>query len=164
MPAQSAPDDRMLIRAAAYDDPVAVELMTRGHQVLVDLYGVGDADPVDPAEFAPPDGGFFVGYVGVTPVASGAWRTHDATQMGDAEIKRMYVHPDWRRRGFAKTMLAHLETTAFASGRRRAVLHTGLRQPEAINLYMSCGYRKILNFGPDADHPLSACFARDLTG
>ena len=49
----------------------------------------------------------------------------------------------WRRhrgRGHARAVLAELERSAAAAGRRRTVLETGTRQPEAIALYTSSGY------------------------
>jgi hypothetical protein len=44
-------------------------------------------------------------------------------------------------------MLAELELSAAAAGARRAVLGTGIAQPEAIQLYESCGYEAIDGYG-----------------
>jgi hypothetical protein len=43
------------------------------------------------------------------------------------------------------------------------ILETGLRQPEAIELYSSSGYQAIPGFGFYRDAPLSRCFAKPLT-
>ncbi len=59
----------------------------------------------------------------------------------------MFVHRSHRGRGYARAVLAQLERTAAAAGRRRAVLETGTRQPEAIALYTSAGYRPAARFG-----------------
>ncbi len=59
-------------------------------------------------------------------------------------------------------MLAAVEDSARASGRRRLILETGDRQPEAIGLYTSCGYERIANFGFYRDSPLCVSFARSL--
>ena len=82
------------------------------------------------------------------PVACGGWRvartagpTAAPARDGDAEVKRMFVHAAHRGRGHARAVLAELERTAAAAGRRRAVLETGTRQPEAIALYTSAGLR-----------------------
>jgi ribosomal protein S18 acetylase RimI-like enzyme len=75
----------------------------------------------------------------------------------------MYVAPRGRRLGLARTMLAHLEETARAAGARAMVLETGLRQPEAIALYLSAGYVEIAKFGFYKDAPLSRCLARSLS-
>ena len=42
------------------------------------------------------------------------------------------------------------------------VLETGTAQPEAIALYLSCGYVAIPGFGYYADSPVSRSFARLL--
>ena len=71
-----------------------------------DLYDGPDRSPVEPAEFAPPDGRFFVGYLDGTPVAMGGWRHVGSTPGIDAaqpaEIKRMYVAETARGRGLAR--------------------------------------------------------------
>lgn len=129
-------------------------------------YGEQDATPVDPAQFAAPLGHFVVGYLDGVPVACGGWRAHDVAdgsiRVGDAEIKRMYTADSLRGKGLARVVLAGLETAARVAGRRRMVLETGLRQPEAIGLYESSGYRRIDNFGVYRHHPESLCYAKDL--
>ncbi len=130
------------------------------------VYGGGDATPVAPAEFAPPLGYFAVGYAGGVPVACGGWRSRDdgdpELRPGDAEVKRMFVVPEQRGNGYARTLLAHLEATAAAAGRRRTVLETGVRQPEAIALYAGCGYRPMPPFGTYRREPGCRCFAKSL--
>jgi ribosomal protein S18 acetylase RimI-like enzyme len=59
-------------------------------------------------------------------------------------------------------VLAELERTAAAAGRRRAVLETGSRQPEAIALYLSAGYDPMPRFGYYRDSPNCRCFAKRL--
>ena len=81
---------------------------------------------------------------------------------GDAEVKRMFVAAAHRGRGHARAVLAELERSAAAAGRRRAVLETGTRQPEAIALYTSAGYAPIATFGVYRDSPNCRCFAKVL--
>ncbi len=69
-------------------------------------------------------------------------------EAGKAEIKRMFVLPEWRGRGVAKTILHELEIWAASEGYQEAVLETGNGQPEAVSLYGRCGYGIISNFGP----------------
>ena len=146
--------------------PDAEELVEAVQQEYVARYGGRDETPLEPAYFEPPDGAFFVGYLDDRPVATGAWRRrHDVVVDGTtatAEIKRMYVAADARRRGLARAMLAHLEVTAHAAGAEVMVLETGLAQPEAITLYETSGYAPIPGFGFYKDAPLSRCFARRL--
>lgn len=144
----------------AYDHPDSVKLIADLQQVFVERYGDEDVTPVDPAQFAAPLGYFVVGYLDGVPVACGGWRTH--FEDGAAEIKRMYVAESLRGRGLSRLVLANLEDTARAAGHRRMVLETGLRQPEAIGLYLSSGYERIENFGVYRDHPESRCFGKPL--
>ena len=129
-------------------------------------YGGRDETPIDPTYFDAPGGAFFVGYLDGRPVATGAWRRRtdvlvDGTSLS-AEVKRMYVVPQARGLGLARAVLAHLEDTAREAGAEVMVLETGLRQPEAIALYESSGYRPIAGFGYYQDVPLSRCMARSL--
>ena len=156
------------LRTVPYDHP-DVERLVRGVQAeYVQRYGGEDATPVEPGEFARPRGAFVVGYVDGGPVACGGWRARDALhgdgalRDGDAEIKRMFVPAGHRGRGFARAVLAELERLAAAVGRRRAVLETGTRQPEAIALYASAGYTPVEPFGVYRDAPGCRCFAKHL--
>ena len=154
------------LRAVAYDHPDVAALVAAVQQEYVHRYGGIDDTPVDPADFAPPRGFFVVGYVAGTPVACGGWRARDGAgpplRAGDAEIKRMFVVAAHRGRGRARAVLAELERSAAAAGRRRVVLETGLRQPEAIALYVGAGYVPMPAFGIYRDSPNCRCFAKPL--
>ncbi|MGC7096890.1 GNAT family N-acetyltransferase [Amycolatopsis lurida] len=158
----------MEIRVTAYDDPDAQKLIGEVQQEYVVRYGTPDESPVRPEEFAPPQGLFLVGYLDGVAVATGAWRVRDGADAplldGDAEIKRMYVTGAARGRGFARAMLAELERTALAAGRRRMVLETGTEQPEAIELYRSSGYLEMDGFGYYAHEETSRYYRKSLTG
>ena len=78
------------------------------------------------------------------------------------ELKKVFVRNWARGLGLARTLLAEVEVEARARGLDRLVLHTGRRQPEAMTLYLSVGYRPILPFPPHAGDPLAMCFAKDL--
>lgn len=154
------------IRSVPFDHPDAVKLIDEVQQEYVTRYGDPDVTPVDVSEFAPPRGLFVVGYLDGAPVACGGWRAHDGPSPeflpGDAELKRMYVVPSARGRGLSRVLLAELERTAVDAGRKRVVLETGTRQPEAIALYRSSGYADIAKFGHYRDDPLSVCLAKGL--
>jgi hypothetical protein len=59
-------------------------------------------------------------------------------------------------------VLAELERTAAFAGVTRLVLGTGIKQPEAIALYRSCGYTDIPGFGHYADAPDAVHLAKPL--
>ena len=74
----------------------------------------------------------------------------------------MFVVAAHRGRGHARAVLAELERSAAAAGRRRTVLDTGTRQPEAIALYTSSGYVPMTTLGVYRDSPNCRCFAKAL--
>lgn len=173
----------MEIRTVGYEHPDAAKMIADVQQVYVERYGTMDETPVDPDDFAPPQGLFMIGYVDLTSLAKrgdegwwpgeglaacvcGGWRAHDGPQPeyrpGDAEMKRLYVPKRLRGNGFARRMLAEIEQTAREAGRRRMILETGTKQPEAIELYRSTGYEPIPKFGHYRCDPLSVCFAKAL--
>lgn len=94
------------------------------------------------------------------PVGCGCFREVDAN--GTVEIKRMYVLERMRGRGIAKAILGELEKWAVELGKSRAILETGIKQPEAIELYTKSGYGRIENFGPYANNKESVCMGKDL--
>jgi GNAT superfamily N-acetyltransferase len=147
------------LRALTYDDPVAQDLVGRVQQEYVERYGGPDAAEVDPGEFEPPAGLFLVAEVTGEPVACGAWR---AVRPDVAEIKRLYVAPDHRRRGVARLVLDALESSAARAGHRSVVLNTGDRQPEALALYARAGYAPIPGYGVYACAPGAVFLGKDL--
>ncbi|BCB90500.1 GNAT family N-acetyltransferase [Phytohabitans suffuscus] len=154
--------EKIEIRRVGYLDPDAQALVEATMADLRERYGDGDGTPVDPADFEPPRGAFLVAYLDGAPVASGAWRAH-GTDGATAEVKRMFTAAHARGRGIARAVLAEVERTAHEHGRRRMVLETGSRQPEAIRLYQACGYRRIPDFGFYRDAPDVRSFGKDLT-
>jgi GNAT superfamily N-acetyltransferase len=155
------------LRPTPFDHPDSRRLIAEIQQVYRERYGDEDATEVDPREFDPPAGFFVVGYAGGEPVACGGWRERRAGEGsplsdGDAEVKRMYVAAAHRGRGYARAVLAELERTAAAAGRRRIVLETGTLQPEAIALYAGSGYPPMPAFGAYADSPTSRYFAKPV--
>ena len=156
----------MDIRRTAFMEPVAQALVAELQQEFVVRYGGPDETPLDPTMFDAPSGAFFVGWFEGSPVATGAWRLRPDVSALDgtvaAEIKRMYVVPGVQRRGLARLMLAHLETTASAAGADVMVLETGLAQPEAIALYESSGYTRVEGFGYYRDSPQVRYFGKRI--
>jgi putative acetyltransferase len=115
---------------------------------------------LDPDEVAPGRGVFLVAYADGTAVGCGATRLND---LHTAEIKRMYVLPQWRGRGIAGAVLTALENHARELGARQLVLETGDRQPESLAVYRRAGFREIPRFGEYLDSPLSVCMGKTLS-
>lgn len=59
------------------------------------------------------------------------------------ELRRMYVDPDMRRRGFARAMLNFAEDEGRRASMQRLDLSTSALQSEALSLYRASGYRLI---------------------
>jgi len=78
------------------------------------------------------------------------------------EIKRMFVHPDYRKKGIASSVLAALEIWAKEVGYKNTILETGKNQPEAINLYQKLNYTIIPNYPPYEKIDNSVCMKKTL--
>ncbi|MDL2141755.1 MULTISPECIES: GNAT family N-acetyltransferase [Flavobacterium] len=92
-------------------------------------------------------------------VGCGAFREKEKDTV---EIKRMFVHPDFRKRGIASQVLAELEQWAKEIEYRYTILETGKNQPEAISLYQKLGYTIIPNYPPYEKMDNSVCMKMTL--
>ena len=136
----------MELRSVRLGDPAVRPVLDGLEEEYERRYGPGDemARTRD-EDFDPPAGLFIVIADGPVTAAGGGYRFHaDET----CEVKRMWTHPAYRRRGLAWRILAALEEQAAEAGYRRLVLETGPLQPEAAALYERRGYRRIPVFGP----------------
>ncbi|MDY7086799.1 MAG: GNAT family N-acetyltransferase [Actinomycetota bacterium] len=120
--------------------------------------GSGDDTPIAAADFAAPNGAFFVADDGERLVGCAGWRRHG----DDAELKRMFTARSARGQGLGRRMLATIEQSARDSGCRRVILETGDKQPEAVALYVSAGYSRIEDFGFYAGHEGVLSYAKTL--
>jgi GNAT superfamily N-acetyltransferase len=98
-------------------------------------------------------------YAGEKAVGIGALRQFSGDS---AEIKRMFVLPEYRGRGIALAILSELESWIRELGFSRCILETGQKQPEAIALYIKAGYRRIPNFGPYIGMENSICMEKEV--
>lgn len=95
---------------------------------------------------------FFVVRDDGVPVGCGGVQLFDE---GYGEIKRMYVRPAYRGRGYAKLMLDHLADYTRQHGAPLLRLETGIHQRAAIALYERAGFKSIPPFGEYREDPLS---------
>ncbi|MGN0563993.1 MAG: GNAT family N-acetyltransferase [Candidatus Heritagella sp.] len=98
-------------------------------------------------------------YAGNTPIGAGAIRRYSGTE---AEIKRMFVRPEYQGRGIGTELVRLLLGWAEELGYKRVILETGERLEAACAVYRKLGFEKIPNYGPYVNMPESVCMGRDL--
>ncbi|HEY5584190.1 MAG TPA: GNAT family N-acetyltransferase [Ruminiclostridium sp.] len=92
-------------------------------------------------------------------VACGAFKEHD---IDSVELKRIFVIREHRQRGLATLIVNELEESARIKGYKYALLETGIKQHEAINLYKNNGYDIIQNYEPYIGNIYSVCMRKTL--
>ena len=107
---------------------------------------------LDPDDYNPPHGRFFLAMSGDETLACGGLVWIDENT---AEVKRMWVDPAARGRGLASRLLTFLEQTAAASGRLIVRLDTNPVLVEAIAMYRKAGYRDIERYN---DNPYAGAW------
>lgn len=155
----------LLVRAATVHldlvvptDPRAVAAMAAYFAEIGERFGFepGDAWQQDAASMTAPDGFFVVASSDGEPVAcGGVQRLPDASQGPAAEIKRMWVHRDWRGAGLGARLLRHLEGLSRERGFALVRLDTNDVLHEAIAMYGRAGYHPI---DPYNDNPWARCW------
>ncbi len=166
---------RVGVERVAWDHPDAVALRRAMVAELAPLYPehADDADDADDAAGAAARPADDPGTAGSTtfllrcdgePVGCATRRDAAASWgPGTAELTRVHVVPSARGRGLSRRLVGLVEVDARAQGYARVVLDTGIRQPAALELYLSAGYRPV---APPAavwpTLPVSLWLARDL--
>lgn len=90
-------------------------------------------------------------------VGCGAFKEFDSDTV---EIKRMFVHPDYRGKGIASSILKELEVWARECNYKKCVLETGKNNPDAISLYRKSGYEVIPNYDQYENIETSVCLKK----
>ena len=143
--------EELRLRQVPYEHVDVAALEAAAQRYYIKIYGGPDDTPFTTADFSPPHGAFFVGYLNEEAVAMGGWRfrTPGVPQVArrPAEIRRMFVQERVRGRGFARLILAALEASAAAAGADWMLLETGQPQVAAVDLYRSSGYVDVERFG-----------------
>ena len=100
-----------------------------------------------------------VAYEGNTPIGCGCWKAVDEET---AEVKRIYVEPEYRRRGIASAIIELLESHILASGYTQALLETARTTNDSKSLYLSLGYKEIPYYGSPAGAENCRCFLKEV--
>jgi len=148
------------INAESPYDVDSTKLLADLTEELSKLYGDhGGANSFSPADVTVSNSSFLVARRRGKAIGCGGLRP---LTTGTAEVKRMYVSREARRLGVAARLLRELEVVAEKFGYERVRLETGLKQPEAIALYESAGYRRVDCYGQYVSNALSICFEKTL--
>jgi len=148
------------VELADWDDPAGEQLRAQQRVELIAMYE-GDSEPGAKPTAADVNAFVIASDAAGTPVGCGALRELEPAV---AEIKRMFVVPEFRGRGISRLILDSLEAQAISRGWTTLKLETGTLQTAAIALYESAGYRPIEPWGAYADSPVSLCYAKVFSG
>ncbi|ACV10041.1 GNAT family N-acetyltransferase [Jonesia denitrificans] len=110
-----------------------------------------------------------VAYVDGVPAACGALVdvTGQEPEFGvarTAEVRRVYVDPQFRGQGLARQVMQTLDAQAQQAGVAQLVLASGTAQPESVALYVSEGFEPMSPYGVNKQYPTSLFFWRALNG
>ena len=151
----------VLIEKARPDSSEAVNLIAELEKYLQPLYPPSSQHGLSIEELIEEGVDFFILWEqGKAAACGGVKNVHGEY----GEIKRLYVRPQFRGKGYGRRMLAYLEETAVKQGLYLLRLETGILQPEAIALYEKTGYRRIDPFGEYELDPLSVYYGKNIRG
>ncbi|MBP7187858.1 MAG: GNAT family N-acetyltransferase [Ruminococcus sp.] len=100
-----------------------------------------------------------IAYIDDIPVGCAGLKTYNDS---DAEIKRVWVEPKYRRHHIAADMMKMIEETAGNMLFKRTILQTREAMTEAVSLYEKLGYYRISNYPPYDKLEGAVCYAKDL--
>lgn len=143
------------------DHPDSVRLLRGFYDEQVDRYGTADPVDLDPQLYAPPHGTFFVGFMEGQPAGCAGARWSDR-QLKVVEIKKIYLRPEVRGRGFGGVLLSEVESWATAQGAWEAILETGVRNGAAIGLFESHGFQPMASYVAGRDPAVNRAFHKRL--
>ena len=98
-------------------------------------------------------------YIDGIAVGCGAFKEKSSKTI---EIKRMFVHQDYRGKGIAKEILKELEQWATELNYEQSILETGIKLENAIHLYKTQGYAQTENYEPYINVESSVCMKKIL--
>ncbi|MCD8356050.1 MAG: GNAT family N-acetyltransferase [Clostridia bacterium] len=104
-------------------------------------------------------GDAFVVYCDGEPAACGCLKRYDAES---AELKRVFVRKEFRRKHLATAIVEACEREARRQGYHVMALETGAEMPEAIAMYRKRGYTQIENYGDFAGDTVYICMKKLL--
>jgi putative acetyltransferase len=132
--------------------PEARDLIAQLDQFLIALYPPESNHLLSVEALREPNTTFLVARVDRRAAGCGAFVNHGGEY---AELKRMFVLPEFRGLKIGRRILERLELLIGQAGLCIVRLETGVDQPEAHRLYERSGYQRRGPFGTYWDDPLS---------
>lgn len=141
--------------------PDVLALIEALDALMLGLYPLESAHLTDPELLADERNLFLGGFVDGCLRGCGGMILGSEPDYG--EVKRIFVHPKVRGMGLARGIIERLEHHARARGLAALKLETGIHQPEALSLFVACGFSECERFGsyPEGD-PHSVFFEKLL--
>lgn len=100
-----------------------------------------------------------VAYEDGQPAGCGAWKKIDDATF---EVKRIYIAPEFRRKGIASAIISALEQDAAKHGFTKVILETAPMTGDSAALYRKLGYHEIPYYGSPAGAENCLCFEKNL--
>lgn len=151
--------EQMIIELDNPDSPKARQLIEALDRYLCGIYPAESNHLLSVESLQQPNVTFLTARVNGEVVGCGAFVNHRGEH---AEIKRVFVLPDFRGKGIGWLILKELENLARLEGPGLARLETGVLQSEALGLYERSGYQRRGPFEPYVDDPLSVFMEKEL--
>ena len=101
----------------------------------------------------------YVIYLDGKSVGCGAYKYYNSTC---AELKRIFVKEEYRRKKIASTLIGRIELDAYDAGYTYMILESATSLVEAHQLYYKLGYQLIDNFEPFTNMETSLCMRKKL--
>lgn len=98
-------------------------------------------------------------YVDDIPAACGAFKPFSEDTV---EIKRMFTHPEFRKKGLGSAIVKELENWAAELNFKKAVLETSRDLKNAISVYEKSGFNRMPNYGQYIGVEQSVCYEKAL--
>lgn len=100
-----------------------------------------------------------IAYIDGVPVGCAGLRRHSNS---DAELKRVWVEPEYRSQHIATDLIGQIEEKARKQGFKRIVLQTREKMRNAVKLYRKRGYKQIENYPPYDKLDGAVCYSKEL--
>lgn len=93
------------------------------------------------------------------PIGCGSFKMYDED---NAELKQIYIEPDFRCQGLGLEIVRRLESIAKIKGYRWCILETSEPLEAACHMYRKLGYKVIPNYGQYENMQESICMQRKI--